>query len=75
MKPCSKPYGALPAMCRRILGHDGECGPGCEVEHALIRAWEVTAHLRKLEREGEHIPDELWNMRLRDIAPETKDGT
>jgi hypothetical protein len=72
MEPCRMGYfaGDVALICRRLTGHQGDCGPGDEVEQAMCRALEATAHLRKLEREGEKIPPELWNFLMRSDGKE-----
>jgi hypothetical protein len=69
LSPCNKNYGPVPVRCRRLAGHAGDCGAGNDVESALCRALDATAHIRKLELEGENIPGELWNFVVRSPAP------
>lgn len=69
---CGKNYGALPAMCRRRAGHDGDCGPGDEreqVEAAFRQARERVRNLAEKERQSEGRTTEMDNIRFR--APAT----
>lgn len=61
MKPCMRNYGALPAMCRRLAGHEDDCGPGDDVEQAMCAALERTARVRTMELEGERYTQEFWD--------------
>jgi hypothetical protein len=76
--PCSKPYGALPALCRRGAGHDGDCGPGTEFEQARAQFWEARERVKALaakERSGEAWSPEWDDLQFRAAAVPLKEPT